>query len=343
MKRFISIFIIIIICIILLFYIIYESIKNFRSGKLIPLISNKYLNQISDRISDNKLNRCLNPTIFLYKSQIYYVYRIYRGGNMLYPYLNPLRITYNPPSQNIIYNPETDKSFLINTDNSKIKKINGFEDPRAIVYKNLLYLIVNSENETTKKRQMFLIIINLKKLNRTVIPENILSLNYPENKNQKNWMPFLYKDELYLVFSLMPTKVLHCNTINVECTEVYNKLYNNNFSNLRGSSNIIKYNSTNYGTVFLGIVHSRYQYVYTHRFFISKYSTNFECLAISGEFIILENNLLFVDSSTISCFKKTGYIQAGIQFVAGLLQINNLLYITYGEHDYYAKRFKINT
>jgi hypothetical protein len=72
------------------------------------------------------------------------------------------------------------------------------------------------------------------------------------------------------------------------------------------------------------------------------HSRDLVCLAISDEFVIQDDNLLFLDDVTINLIKKTGFIQRGIQYIAGLLQINDILYITYGIHDYSAKQFKID-
>jgi hypothetical protein len=348
MKSLISILILILIITIIFIFIIYDYLIYNKKGKVVPLIENKYLTQISDRLKNHhKFDRCFNPTLFYYRSQIYYVYRISKGDYISHP-LNLNRLFYEfskaKPSENVIYDYINDKCIFIDTKKSKYDKIVGFEDPRAIVYQNMLYLIVNEENKITAKRQMYLISIDLRKLiNDTIIPDNIILINYQESVNQKNWMPLIYKKELYLIHSLSPLIILHLNIKTGECIKYVDTIIRNVPKNLRGSSNIIKFKSIDYGTVFLGITHCRYKQVYTHRFFISEYNTNLKPIAISDEFIIQDNHLLFINDNTLKFIKFTGWIQLGIQFVAGLLQIDDILYITYGEHDYYAKQFKINT
>ncbi len=317
-----------------------------RTGKKIKIIENINLPQISNKTHpNNKFSRCFNPSIFYYNSQIYYVYRIHIGGDIYYFNRILSEFSNKYPSQNVIYNSVSGNYTVIDTSSYNLKIIKGFEDPRVIIHNNKLHIFLNELDEVTKKSVMYILIIDPTKLeNSAVIPDNILLLDYKKfkNKHQKNWMPFVYKSQLYIIYSLSPYIILQCNTKNGKCIEVLNKIYSTP-NDLRGSSNIIKFSTLTYGKVFLGISHSRYKHVYTHRFFIFKYSKSFDLLAMSDEFIIQNTELLFIDESTIKSFKITGHIQRGIQFVAGLLQIGSTLYITYGEDDYHAKQFKIDS
>lgn len=331
------IWLIIIVILVIIISILYYLDNINVQGQIIPIIDNIYLSQIAiNNISI--LDRCFNPAIFKYKGEIYYVYRIDIGGDARYPgkILSQFLPKYH--SNIVIYNSKKNQVSQINTQN--FQKIKGFIDPRVIKSHNILYLTVSEINNIVGKHRMYLIILDLTKLDTTIQPEKILLLdyNFRENIDQKNWMPLLFNNQLYLIYSLSPLIILLCDTHNGKCLPITNRVYKNLSPDLRGSSNVIKIKN-----LFLGIVHTRYGYIYTHKFFVLKHLLNFEIYAISDDFIIQKNNLVFIDKFTKENFKINGQYKRKIQFISGILEIDNILYITYGENDYSVKQFGIET
>ena len=172
---------------IFLFLAIYLYILNYQSGQSVKVIENIHLPDISSKVSDYKPpDRCFNPGIFYYNSKIYYVYRIHIGGDFFYSTRLKSEISDKYATKNVIYNPKSKKHRLIDT--SEIIALKGFEDPRAIILGNKLYLVVNEMNKITRFREMYLIIIDVSKLSSNIIkPKKIIKLQYnkAELRDQK--------------------------------------------------------------------------------------------------------------------------------------------------------------
>ena len=288
----------------------------------------------------NKWYACFNPSIFEYDSEIFYTYRVAVGGNML----NLRRLI------NVIIN-KFSYSRIIISNNCDIfseviipqKYVNlyerGFEDPRAIVFKDNLLLIVSARNKIHKKNQIFIIIISLLNLqiNKYEIhPKKIIEItpSLIEIQSQKNWMPFIHNSKLHLVYSINPYIVLQCNISDGTYKKIVETKYN--FTNkLRGSSNIIKTSLKDYNDIYLGITHYRDGFIYTHRFYI--FDTNFNILKIGKKFVIFGDKILLINRLTKYIFKYTKYLQLNTQFISGLHESKNRYHIMYGHDDSYAK------
>jgi predicted GH43/DUF377 family glycosyl hydrolase len=85
--------------------------------------------------------------------------------------------------------------------------------------------------------------------------------------------------------------------------------------------------------VYVCIVHTRRKYYYTHSFVIIDYP--FKILALSGEFIIKDDCIRFIE------YSKLIHI-VNIQFVSGLLINKDKMFVYYGENDCISNKFEID-
>jgi|SRR5579885_558193 len=334
--------------------------------------------------------RTYNPSIFTIdniekfnhnKNKPYYVFRMGNFTNCKHVFLK--RWNENEldtiESYTFILTPENEILKITHPDISIPNCEKGCEDARAFIHKKRLWMTSSSKSGEGCKAEMYLTIFNLKELdyridgynkklkstkveigkNRTLVneikPERFFKLSFsmPEDKgrDQKNWMPFIYQNELYLVYSVNPHVILKChidknNDDKNELVKVFETFNDNIRTDYRGGSQIIyakkwnkKFISRKLKRVekyeaeelFVGIIHVReFQ---SHRYLTYFYA--FECQPpfrvkyVTDEFI----------------FGNAGEHLKRIQFVSGLARVyeDNIpyYYITYGQDDCDAKLCKI--
>jgi predicted GH43/DUF377 family glycosyl hydrolase len=331
----------IIILILLLFLIVYIINKN--NEIIVPIITTTLPQDnnlvIFEKPKDAVTDRWYNPSIFEYDNQIYYTHRVHIGTNksgidyILGDFKSKIIITKETHVWNIV---------IPNT----FKAINGFEDARPIVYKNKLYLIVNEIDQNTKYSFIFILIFKCKDLqinNNKISPTQILKCTYTHDKirTQKNWIPFFYQQQMYMIYSFNPLTILQIN-LKSGITNLYSSKKHNIPKSLRGSSNIIHYNGLKYNNCFLTVAHTKYKCIYTNNFVLLNNEPPFDIIGISDEFTMEKNKLLIVNDTKRKLYNTIGFVNPIIQFVAGLLQTQNNLIITYGQTDYYSCQFVIS-
>lgn len=115
------------------------------------------------------------------------------------------------------------------------KELIAGEDPRIFSFQNELYCI--SWNYSQEKNDLEIFVLNLLTNEKTIVQNNVTS------HNGKNWVPFVYNDELYFIYSLEPLILLKYNKPNVEI--FYNQTshdqlnrfaWNTGFGNMRAGS-----------------------------------------------------------------------------------------------------------
>lgn len=93
----------------------------------------------------------------------------------------------------------------------------GSEDYRYIIFNEDLYIVMNGLPKNSKIRQMYL--YNIKK---NVICQLYIKNYDVKNNYQKNWTPYVYKNELYFIYSLCELCVIKLiNETTGECELVY--------------------------------------------------------------------------------------------------------------------------
>lgn len=99
----------------------------------------------------------------------------------------------------------------------------GYEDARLFRFKNEIWVITVFRGDSIK-------MTNVEKLEcghhmimfKYDHPEDKILLKYPNKKKiEKNWMPFEYEDELYVVYEVDPHIILKVDIITGECEKVY--------------------------------------------------------------------------------------------------------------------------
>lgn len=113
-----------------------------------------------------------------------------------------------------------------NLERDIVDHIKDPEDVRVLVVKGITYLFYHAEYHG--ERAMF--IATLAHNDSQYKIDNIHHLRYQPVAHlpQKNWTPFAYQDEIYLIYSADPTKVLHYDPISNKVDHAYTTNYPRN-------------------------------------------------------------------------------------------------------------------
>ena len=125
----------------------------------------------------------------------------------------------------------------------------GSEDYRYIIFNEDLYIIMNGLSKNSNISQMYL--YNIKK--NEICQLYIKNYNV-KNINQKNWTPYIYKNELYFIYSLCELCVVKLkNGKTGECELVYGNpsLFTN--KTIFGGTNLCSWKND----LFIGFAHIR--------------------------------------------------------------------------------------
>ena len=303
-------------------------------------ISISELKQI--QIKGNETLRTFNPSITIIKdgSDTYKIISYRLSNNVRCPILsgkyNIIEKLTNDVMSHIVLNVQKNDEpasniFLETPDLSYSNCISGFEDPRLIAIKDVLYIIVNSQSNAKCYSEMYLIKLKLSKIKEasgTIKINQITKLSYNENvdNHEKNWMPFVKDDKLMFVYSLNPHIILETNLQTGQCKKIAETENKEVSKDLRGSSQARPY-VINDKNVYVGVGHIK------HSTFA--YLTQIYTFAAEKPYGIVSQTPMFVIKNTVNPEK------VGVQFVSGLEIIGDTAYITYGEDDCDSKLLKI--
>lgn len=125
----------------------------------------------------------------------------------------------------------------------------GTEDYRYIIFNEELYIIMNGLPKNSKQRQMYLYNIKKNELCQLYIK------NYDvKNIYQKNWTPYVYKNELYFIYSFSELCVVKLkNEITGECELVYGNPSLFTDKTIFGGTNLVNWKND----LFIGFAHTR--------------------------------------------------------------------------------------
>lgn len=129
----------------------------------------------------------------------------------------------------------------------------GSEDNRYIVFKKELFVVFNGISKKDCSREIFLYNIKQNKLCQLYIN------SYDVRKqDQKNWMPYVYKDNLYFIYSICELCVLKLNSFDSgECEVVFGHPSEFNNKGLFGGTNLCHWKDN----LYIGFIHSRRPYL----------------------------------------------------------------------------------
>ncbi len=183
----------------------------------------------------------------------------------------------------------------------------GYEDARAIVYNNDVYLFLTGRNDETDIFEMFITKYN---------PDQKLEIKkiYPftDKGHKKNFMPFISNDKMYFIFSTTPEYVImEMETKNGEITGNIKEILrkdNSVFENIKGEGRLALKNNYLKGNT-KGCLYGKYLYFVVHKTFIYtgsvKYYVNhilviqknypFDIIALSQPFILTDSEIILAD------------------------------------------------
>tara|TARA_Y100000992_G_scaffold247959_1_gene179511 strand:+ start:1501 stop:3555 length:2055 start_codon:yes stop_codon:yes gene_type:complete len=125
----------------------------------------------------------------------------------------------------------------------------GSEDNRYIIFKNDLFVVFNGISKKDNARQMFLYNIKQNKVCQLYINSYDIS-----NITQKNWMPYVYEDNLYFIHSICELCVLKLiSQDSGECEIVFGDPSKFTNKTLFGGCNLCYWKNNFY----IGFLHSR--------------------------------------------------------------------------------------
>jgi hypothetical protein len=301
------------------FFIILFSIIAYSRSKMVYICIKDNIKIIKE---DNQFNRCY----FLEKDKLSFI-------NM------KRELTFKKGiQQHIQYNNETIvinkhhygytkfsmmNAILIRRPPRGYPNLPGPEDPRAIAYKDNLFIFYNDFFDN--RVGMFLYKYNEKK--------DLLLVYEKEKEIEKNWSPFIYKDEFYCSYSINPHIVLKINTETGYCNEVYHhpKIGTNTLFGGTSAIYIQKYN------VYLALAHSKQKHMtgfifdYFCQAYLFEAEPPFAIKKISKTFRFLPNRFLH---------QIRDY---NVEFPIGLYEKDNSLFISVGYNDSKTYLLEVNT
>jgi hypothetical protein len=221
---------------------------------------------------------------------------------------------------------------FFNINNIADDRYMGFEDPRVFTFMNKIWIITyfrgkNFPFPSTKKTEEMghhVIIFPVDMSSNPVI------LDYKHaNSVEKNWMPFEFKNELYIVYSVIPHIILHVDVNTGKCVQKYNTSYKNDKNYHIGNGAPPQLIAINDAIYFIGLGHTRGEYKgdITRKNF-------FYVFEATPPFLIKYMSIVF----------NIGKPSVHIEFGSGLLvdQQNKLIYVSYGEDDCYNSIVTLN-
>jgi len=182
----------------------------------------------------------------------------------------------------------------------------GLEDPRGFFWNGQNMALCVELKLTDSGCRPNVVLYNIDK-------NTILHLKHPVTSHiaQKNWLPLVIDDDLYIVADYSPHRILKPNLLTGECT-VFAETPSDLVAS-RGSAGFIKVEN-----MYIGIVHYHYQGDhYSHRFYAFSDTYPFEVVAYSDIFC--------VDSGEGCMFS--------VQMLTGILLQGDTVYISGSDYD----------
>lgn len=164
----------------------------------------------------------------------------------------------------------------------------GYEDMRLLKIQGQLWGLATARMTNDKNlNEMVLCRLSLPTHSRSSAPpdsseplridiDKVLILKgYEEEKPQKNWMPFCFKDELYLIYQMEPLTILKPNLETGYCDRVHESRIELNLGQYRGGSQLIEYEA-GYLTLVHEMIWQNNRRYYCHRFVYLKHQQPIE-------------------------------------------------------------------
>jgi len=147
---------------------------------------------------------------------------------------------------------------------------------------------------------------------RPVKVEKLIPLEGPDpHRHEKNWLPFIKEEELYLIYNSYPFTIFKPNSETGECTKILEYTTEHDLSRFRGSAAPIEFDDGYLMLVHEVVFMSDYTRVYLHRFVYL--DQNFRIKLLSKPFIFKQQGVEFCLSMTIDHTGKHLIMPIGIE------------------------------
>jgi predicted GH43/DUF377 family glycosyl hydrolase len=243
-----------------------------------------------------------------------------------------------------VYRPD-EYSFIgcILGSNLQVKKDSFFKfnitncaDPRLIWLPNKQLLMVYSSTEEVGLKYECIrgnIIMDLNQSNN-FISNASFRISPQDGTRHKNWMPFMYDDEIYLVATVCPHIIykLNINGAEVQCQKVYETPWINPWMYkefLRGNTNIVQLNDGNFLGTFHTAVWFNQRCFYDNGAYLFEGKPPFKVLKCANR------TYLKAEDATEPHFRKGDILVCN--FPVGLVKQDDKLLISYGDNDSVVK------
>jgi len=218
-------------------------------------------------------------------------------------------------------------------------QIKNCADPRLIWNKNDELIMIYSSNDKVDSDKEYIcgnMIVENKKNGSFVdsTPFRVSPINL--SARQKNWMPFEYKKEIYLISSVCPHEIYHLVN-DKECKKIYHTNWKSPwFSNEqhRGNTNAVKLNDGNYLATFHTVMKHKGKCYYDNGCYIFSGKPPFNVLKCSNR------TYLPAEAASEKHFRKENEIVCN--FPVGMMNDNNKIIISYGDNDSVVKIVEYN-
>lgn len=206
---------------------------------------------------------------------------------------------------------------------------NNCADPRLIWVKNKLLLVYSSTSGTSIKKECIRasIIMDLD-ISNDFLNNEQFKISPESEERHKNWMPFVYEDDVHLISNVLPHKIYKLNLESKSCELKYE---NNWFSpwpikqSLRGNTNAARLDNGNYLSVFHTSSWENKRCHYDNGVYIFEGKPPFKVLKCSNK------TFLPAEDAIEPHFRKADSILC--PFPVGLLVEKDKIIISYGDND----------
>ncbi|WP_448564751.1 glycosyltransferase [Trichothermofontia sp.] len=154
---------------------------------------------------------------------------------------------------------------------------------------------------------------------RLYIDKVLILRGYEDEKHQKNWMPLIFKDELYLIYQMEPLTILKPNLETGHCDRVHESRIELNLGQYRGGSQLIEYED-GYLTLIHEMLWQNNRRYYFHRFVYLKHQRpladcqypQLEVAEISPLFYLKEKSVEYVCGLSMTPDRQSLLISFGV-------------------------------
>ncbi len=190
----------------------------------------------------------------------------------------------------------------------------GLEDCRLFGFQNSLWFTCTTfdTNLISGRPQITLCKLSDDPTEEFANVEKMVPLLGPDPyRCEKNWLPFVWKDELYTIYSYDPFTILKPDLETGSCITAHQVENEHDFSSFRGSAGPIEFDSGYLILVHEAVHHLDYSRAYLHRFIYL--DENFMIKRITKPFTYLHQGIEFCNSMTLDHSGERLIMAVGIE------------------------------